>query len=359
MNSQRSIPGFKQFRMDGCLSYLVFDRETRDTLVVDPHLQMMEDYRSYIAENRLKPRVALDTHTHADHLSATHLFRDEYGSQIAMLEATRSQRVTRKLKHQDVLEIGKMKFQVLATPGHTPDSLCVYGSGMVFTGDTLLIGVSGRTDFAGADPAKQWEGLHQILEKLPAETLVFPGHDYSDLLFSILGVERKKNQHWLIPSLQEYVAAKSAERILTENEDVKKRLHFNIEQKPEAPQMEGPSGGTACGIQRNDVDRSASINVEKFHLKLKENAPGQLYWDVREQDEFDQGHAPGMQNIPLSEVGFYLSEVAQAKRIYVSCLSGRRSTMVTKTLSYLGIENPINVIGGYKAWVAAGLPIQR
>src|SRR5207244_2762197 len=134
----------------------------------DPQLPLMADYREFIAAHGLKILYALDTHIHADHLSATHLFRSEFGSKIGMSAATRSERPDLKLEHGTRLKIGALELEMLATPGHTPDSASyvIRSAGLpaaVFTGDTLFIGGSGRTDFPGADPIAQFKSIHEVL----------------------------------------------------------------------------------------------------------------------------------------------------------------------------------------------------
>jgi rhodanese-related sulfurtransferase len=102
----------------------------------------------------------------------------------------------------------------------------------------------------------------------------------------------------------------------------------------------------------------ATINVEKYALKMKERAPGVHFLDVREPDEFRAGHMPGAVNYPLSELALHLEELARYKRIYVSCQAGRRSGPAARTLDYLGFPDVVNVSGGFKAWENAGLPVE-
>jgi glyoxylase-like metal-dependent hydrolase (beta-lactamase superfamily II)/rhodanese-related sulfurtransferase len=349
--------GLKHFRQDGCLSYLIFDPETREAALIDPNAELMADYREAIAEARLKVLFALDTHTHADHFSGSHLFRDEYGAGIAMSTHSRSARVTLRLANGDLLKVGKVEVSALETPGHTLDSMCfLVRSGelsMVFTGDTLFIGSSGRTDFPGADPAQQWETFHRVLEALPASTLVYPGHDYSDLLFSTLGTERRKNPHWNM-ARDEFIAFKRSEQIPNPDSEIQKRIAYNFEAHPTLQPVRGAGAATACGKASSEPDRAASIGVDKYKHKLEEKSDGTRFVDVREAYEFREGHMPGAENIPLSELGLRLPELSRAQRIYVSCLSGRRSSMAARTLAYLELPDVVNVTGGFKAWIKAG-----
>jgi glyoxylase-like metal-dependent hydrolase (beta-lactamase superfamily II)/rhodanese-related sulfurtransferase len=357
------MTGLKQFRQEGCLSYLIFDRASREAAVIDPHMDLMEDYRSYIAEHGLKLRYALDTHIHADHYSATHLFQSEYGAsgcKTGMSHRTQSERPVIRLKNHDKLKLNNLEIEVLETPGHTPDSVCYFADGVVFTGDTLLIGATGRTDFPGSDPAMQWDSLHQILAKLDDKTVVFPGHDYNSLIFSLMGVEKRTNPHLKMEDRAAFVAMKKAECIPHLSDEVQARVRFNQAASPAPVESGGAAGGaTACGVANLEQSRVATINVEKYSHKLGEKLEGNLFIDVREEEEFTEGHMPGARNIPLSELGFHLSELLGASRVYLSCLSGRRSEMATKTLNHIGHSDAVNVAGGIKAWKNAGLPVTR
>ena len=359
--SYQTKVGLKQFRNEGCLSYFFFDPVSRSAALIDPHPQLMEEYRNYISENGLKLLCTLDTHTHADHFSATHLLRGEYGCAIAMSERTSSLRPTRKLRDREKMELGELSLEVLDTPGHTPDSVCYYFSGfssaLVFTGDTLFIGSSGRTDFPGADAKAQWHSIHEVLGKLPGNTVVLPGHDYADLVFSTIETESRKNAHWLIADLEQFIKMKNAEILEGGGDGMKVRIEFNRAANPPMMQ-EGAGAGMACGVAPADGGRMASINIEKYSHKLEERAPGTTFLDVRETEEFQAAHIPGASNIPISELGLHLKELSSKKRIYVNCLGGGRSSRATKTLTYLGLADVVNVSGGFKAWSQAGLPTE-
>lgn len=351
--------GIKQFRTEGCISYLVFDQAEKKAALIDPHLEFMAEYRDYLASGGLKLIWVLDTHVHADHASATHLISREFKVPVIMSKSSTSKRVTRPVSHGDVLELGGLKFRVLDTPGHTPDSISIEGEGLVFTGDTLLIGASGRTDFGGSDPSAEWNSIREVLGKLLDATLVLPGHDYSDLLFSTIGNEKKKNSHWNFPSEKNFVAMKLEERIDRPSEEIKKILDFNLSTDPGPVSMGATANVTFCGKSMGEVGPYAAISVEKYEVKLKEKSPQISFLDVREPDEFRAGHIPGVENIPLSEIGIRLQELLSKKRIYVSCKSGGRSQWAAKTLCYLGHPDIVNVTGGLQAWMNRGLSVDK
>lgn len=340
------------------MSYVFFDPQSRQAAVIDPRMDLVDEYRSFMAERGLKPVIALDTHTHADHFSATHILR-ESGAEIGVYAGSRSQRATRKLSHGETVAVGAYSLKTLYTPGHTDDSISFAGEGVVFTGDTLLIGSTGRTDFPTADPGAQFDSLHRVLAELPESTIVFPGHDYSDLLFSTIGVEKAKNSHWKITSREAFIKAKKDEKLHTLSEDVKKRVEFNLSSAPSGYVNDIASAAACCATALPDAASVGSINVEKFAHKITDRAPGIGFIDVREPDEFAEAHIAHLKNIPLSELAQHLQQLRALRRVYVSCLSGRRSLLAANTLSYVGLNDVVNVTGGFKAWQNAGLPVMR
>jgi glyoxylase-like metal-dependent hydrolase (beta-lactamase superfamily II)/rhodanese-related sulfurtransferase len=357
--------GLRQFRNEGCQSYIIFDSNSRACAVIDPQISFMPDYRDFIASQRLKPVYALDTHIHADHLSATHLFRAEFGAKVAMAAGTKSERPDTRLEHGQKITVGTLEIQALATPGHTPDScsFVVSRAGSparaVFTGDTLFIGGSGRTDFPGADAAQQFSSIHDVLGKLREDTLVYPGHDYGDFLFSTIGVESRRNPHWAIRTPAEFEALKGSEKIVNPEGAVRKMVEFNMHRNPPGPADAGSGPCTACGAPVGDGDRVATISVEKLQAKMDKPEAGTAFIDVREPEEFAEGHLPGAVNIPLGELGLHLDELSKLHRCYLSCERGGRSILAAKTLSYLGVPGAVNVTGGFLAWQNAGHRVEK
>lgn len=359
MAVDRPLPGVKHFNHEGCVSYIFFDPSNGAAAVIDPRADMMDEYREFIAANRLKPVIAIDTHVHADHYSGTHFFAQEYRAEIGLSIRSESRRSARRLSHGDLVKIGTLSLECLETPGHTGDSACFYGNGMVFTGDTLLISSSGRTDFPSANPGVQWRSLREILGALPDGTLVFPGHDYDGLVCSAIGIEKEKNPHWLVPTVEEFVTMKNAEQIPAPLEEIRKRVEFNLAENPVAEFTGSAAACTACGAPKTRDSAVASINVEKLASKIQDKPEGCLFLDVREREEFRQGHLPASENIPLSEIGLHFERLREARRLYFVCLSGTRSLTAAKTVSYWGCPDAVNVSGGYRAWLRAGLQIEK
>lgn len=360
--------GLKQFRSEGCLSYALWDGSTRDAIFVDPRVERMDEYRAFVVERQLKPVAAVDTHLHADHFSATHLFAREYGAQIAMSGQAAGERVTLRLGTGDRLRAGGIELEAIPAPGHSPEGLVLFGAGLAFTGDTLLCGTCGRSDLPGGNATALWGSLQEILRRVPDSTVILPSHaviedmrsaaDSQGLVFSTMATERRLNPQ-LMAAREQFEEMKRAERIPGPAEEIRLRVNTNALVAPAGELRDSASGVLNGAALDRSAPSVASISVDKFSQKLKSGISGALLIDVREPEEFDAGRIPGSRNVPLSEVCLILDELRSAKRIYVSCHSGRRSLLVAKTLAYVGLIDVVNLSGGYQAWVQAGYSVSK
>jgi glyoxylase-like metal-dependent hydrolase (beta-lactamase superfamily II)/rhodanese-related sulfurtransferase len=362
----RTPVGLKQIRDDGCLTYLLWDRATRDALVVDPSFGALGELREALQENSLKLVAIIETHTHADHPSSSHSLRQETGAKVVMGRGTTSARADWLVSTGDAIAFGTQVLKVLETPGHTPDSICLlhFGEGdrtvFAFTGDTVMIGSTGRTDFPSADPAALFRSLRLLEDQLLPQTRIFPAHDYSELIFSLWGVEKSHNPQVAERHESSFVALKREESLAVMTSEVLQLIEFNLSADPgEIPRTGTASGVAACGSALPNIERVPAISVQKYAPKLDSRARGELYIDVRESAEFTAGHISGTENIPLSELALHWDRLAGAKKIYLSCQSGRRSQMAARTLDRLGLTGVVNVSGGYQAWSNAGLPVEK
>ncbi len=352
-----SACGLKQFRADACLSYCVYDGQNGDAILVDPHLELMGDYRSYLAERKLKLVQIVETHTHSDHFSCSHWLAREYSVDIAMSQFTKSARATRKLAQGQKLQLGQKTFEVLVTPGHSADAICLWGEGILLSGDTLLIGGSGRVTAPGADGTALFRSLQSLI--LKPDCLVFPGHDSQGYLFSTMASERAKNPHLRAKDDKEFAALKLEESTSAPYEDVENKVLFNESREPREDVRTDPGKNVHCIHAEISREPVGQISVEKFALKLKKKDPKHAFIDVREPEELQQAAIVGLRNIPVSELGFHVDELKEFERVYLSCRSGMRSQHAAQTLSRVGLKDIVNVEGGIKAWVQAGLSIRK
>ena len=186
-------------------TYLVGRRSGGEALLIDPVLEQVPRYLDVLRHLDLKLTKAVDTHLHADHVTGLGKLRRMTGCRTAMAAPTRCTPVDIRLRDGELIKVDGLALRAVHTPGHTPDSLCLVMRDRVFTGDTLLIGATGRTDFQGGDAAAQHDALFNRLLTMPDETLVYPGHDYKGRWVSSIGEERRSNPRLQAPTREAYV----------------------------------------------------------------------------------------------------------------------------------------------------------
>lgn len=353
-----SHPILKIISSDGCQSYLIGCPATRDCLLVDPKVGQEGVYTAMIDHYGLKLAAVLDTHTHADHLSATTKFMGA-GVPLWMSGTTEVQRQHHALEHGQEVALGELRFQVIAVPGHTPDSIALFGHGMVVTGDSLFIGGLARADFVGSDPELLYDSVRSRLLCLPGETLVLPGHGYNDLLFSTIDCERELNPCLRFEDGAAYAASLNTRPGAGNSPAVDANLSLNLHASPDLP--ESPGNVAACcaspgGTAAVAIDEVPAADARQILADL--GGAGQ-WVDVRDPHEYESGRIPGTTNIPLSELGFHLPRLRDHDPLYLSCRSGVRSMTAAKTLQRLGVAmHPVNIGGGILAWQNQGFPIE-
>src|SRR3989440_8048260 len=186
-------------------SYLLASRPGGEALIIDPVLEKVDRYIQLVRELDLKLVKAVDTHVHADHITGLGALRDRTHCITVMGEHSKVDVVSMRVADGDQLQIEGVDLDVLYTPGHTDDSYSFLMGDRVFTGDSLLIRGTGRTDFQNGDPRAQYESIFGRLLKLPDETLVFPAHDYKGDTVSTIGEEKAFNPRLKVKSVDEYV----------------------------------------------------------------------------------------------------------------------------------------------------------
>jgi len=187
------------------LTYLITDEETKEALLIDPVITHLEAYIAMLEANGYKLKYSLETHVHADHITASGLLRKRLSAETAMSQLCGAISADIQLNDGDVLVLGKQKINVLATPGHTAGSLSFLWNERLFSGDSLLINGCGRTDFQGGDAVALYNGIQNKIFSLPDETLIYPGHDYNGRRVSSVAQEKLTNPRLAGKSLQEFV----------------------------------------------------------------------------------------------------------------------------------------------------------
>ncbi len=333
-----------------CRSYLLV--AGRACALVDPVRERLETYRAMLAGRDLKLELVLETHTHADHMMMSRAALQSLGAPCVMHEASPSPLVTRHVRHGDVLSLGGESIEVLHTPGHTPDSVSYRVEGAVLTGDTLLIGGSGRTDLQGGDAGAQFDAVTRLLFALPEDTVVWPAHDYRGRTSSTIGTERRDNPRFAGVTREGYVA-KMRSLGLPMPDRIQQALQVN------------QSGFECSEVVFPEVaalGELAALDPADVAARLASAAPPILL-DVREPEEFvgELGHVRGSLLVPLDALEHRLPKLAGYvdRDLVVVCRAGARSASAGAMLRRAGFGRVFNLRGGMLAWVAAGLPVER
>jgi sulfur dioxygenase len=187
-------------------TYLLGSRAGGEALLIDPVLEHVDEYVELVTQLDLRLVLALDTHVHADHITALGSLRDRVGCPTMMGERSKANCVSVRVRDNETLDIDGVKLTGFFTPGHTDDSFSFVMRDRVFTGDTLLIRGTGRTDFQNGDPYAAYDSLFNRLLKLPNETLVYPAHDYKGQTVSTIAEERRWNPRLQVGCADEYAA---------------------------------------------------------------------------------------------------------------------------------------------------------
>ncbi len=194
---------FDQIRSSGCLSYILGCKQDKVCVVIDPEIDKADDYVELARFFGSTILYAIDTHTHADHNSACKIMRERHGIRVVMHRATDAPYIDLRVDDGQEINFGQLSLNVIYTPGHTQDAMCLLFRDRIFTGDTLLIGGCGRTDLPGGNAEKQYDSLSK-LKALGDQIRVYPGHDYREAV-STLGDEKQNNPRLQIASKEEFI----------------------------------------------------------------------------------------------------------------------------------------------------------
>ncbi len=185
-------------------TYLVADGINSEAIIIDPVDTKIEQYMRLLKELNLKLKYVFDTHVHADHITAAGKLRELTNCTTLLGEATGATCVSKTVCDGEKIQVGAIEFTVLETPGHTQDSFCLYTAGMVFTGDTLFVRGTGRTDFQAGNPIDQYNSIINKLFTLPETTIVYPGHDYNGNTCTTIWEEKNFNPRLAGKTVEEF-----------------------------------------------------------------------------------------------------------------------------------------------------------
>ena len=185
-------------------TYLIASAKGREAFIIDPVLENIEEYIILLNEFDLKLVKVIDTHIHADHITGASALRERTKCVTIMGDHTPADTVEIKVKDEEIIKLDQLEIKALHTPGHTSDSFSFLMNNYLFSGDTLLINGTGRTDFQNGSAKDAYHSIFNKLLKLPEETILCPGHDYNGKKMSTIGNEKKFNPRLQVGSENEY-----------------------------------------------------------------------------------------------------------------------------------------------------------
>jgi glyoxylase-like metal-dependent hydrolase (beta-lactamase superfamily II)/rhodanese-related sulfurtransferase len=345
---------FEQIRSGGCLSYLIGCPDTHNAIIVDPHSSQTDHYLAIAARDGLHIQYILDTHTHADHFSSSQKLGKQLGVPVIMHRSSVAPFVTMPVDDGETIIVGKLRLRVMYTPGHTSDSICLVLPDRVLTGDTLLIGGTGRTDLPSGDPYQLYDSLFKKLLKLPSEFNVYPAHDYKNQVTSTLAQEIASNPRLQKKERNEFIEQMHAL-------DLKMPAHLT-----EALRTNRSGGKTVEQMIADAATRISFMSLEEVRRHIDTNHTGDgmqnnlIILDVREKDAYQEGHIPGAINIPRGQLELRINDALPdpTQRVLVYCELGKISTLSAAMLQDMGFRRAIALDGGIRMWKEANYPLE-
>ena len=339
---------FEQIATGGCQSYLIGCADTCAAALIDPEASQVDRYLALAARDGLRIRFVIDTHTHADHFSATRQLAKHLGVPTVMHRASPALTVDMRVDDGELLVVGKLRVQVLHTPGHTPDSMCLVVEDRLFSGDTLLIGATGRTDLPGGDPEALYDSLFNRVLKLDPALEVYPAHDYKGRGHSTLGEEIANNPRLAKQDRGAFVA-------MMKSLDLGMPRHIT-----EALRTNMSGGKTVAQLLADAAATVPFMSLAELKARVEAAEDDLIVLDVREKDAYQAGHVPGARSLPRGQLELRVNQELPdpTRRILACCELGQISTLAAATLREMGFQRAVALDGGMKAWREAGYPVQ-
>jgi glyoxylase-like metal-dependent hydrolase (beta-lactamase superfamily II)/rhodanese-related sulfurtransferase len=341
---------FRQlFDAESCTyTYLLAGAPGGEAVLIDPVLERIDLYLRLLSDLGLTLAKAADTHVHADHRTALGALRDRTRCITIMGEKSSVDVVSMRVREGDAIEVEGVRLDVLYTPGHTDCSYSFVMPDRVFTGDTLLIRGTGRTDFQNGDPYAAYDSIFGKLLALPDETQVFPGHDYKGETSSTIGEERAHNPRLQVKSAREYAELMGS-------------LHLA---DPKQMDVAVPYNRRIGADQRAGAGQAVTA---RDALDLV-GRPGVVFVDLREAAERARtGEIPGSLHAPYRDLPGLLApggllrhaagSAGSGARLLFYCAFGERSALAVAAAVEQGIAPVGHLVGGIEAWRQAGGPL--
>lgn len=330
-------------------TYLIASKYGGEALIIDPVLDNVDHYLCLLRELDLKLVKAIDTHVHADHITGLGPLRNHTKCITIMGKQSAVDVVAVRVTDGDIVDIDGINLNVIYTPGHTDDSYSFYSGDRVFTGDTLLIRGTGRTDFQKGDPRAQYDSLFNKLLKLPEDTLVYPAHDYKGNTVSTIAEEKKFNPRLQVTSADEYA-------------DIMNNLKLA---NPEMMDIAVPAN-LKVGINQNKLTAMGMGVTYKDKESLDFNADT-VFVDLRDISERVKNsvipgsiHAPYgnlEKNLKVDGTLYHLAKKSENKVVFY-CAFGERSAIAVMEARSAGFNCSFHLTGGVNEWKKSGGPVE-
>lgn len=339
---------FEELKSGGCRGYLLACEATCAGVLVDPELSQMDRILALLEKSGTRLHYIVDTHTHADHFSATHELARQLGVPTVMHSAGAAPYVDVRVDDGETLIAGQLKLRVLHTPGHTADSISLVLPDRVLTGDTLLRLATGRTDLPSGNAEDLYHSLFDTLLRLDDSLAVYPGHNYKDLPVTTIAQERAQNPRLQQRDKSAFVAQMQALSLAMPD-------HLT-----EALRTNRTGGKTVAQLLDEAARQIAFMSMEDVLARSAPGAAELVVLDVRERDAFDAGHIPGARHVPRGQLEIRIDQVLPdpSARVVTCCEFGKISTLAAATLRSMGFNRTVALDGGMKAWREAGYPIE-
>ena len=316
----------------GCRTYWIVEPESGEALVLDPHLDFVDRIVGEANQAGWAVRYIVDSHTHADHPSGAHALAGRLdGAARVAHEASSHAGVTRHPADGDELTLGSAKLVIRHAPGHTPDHIVLVADGVLFSGDTLLIGAVARTDFLGGDAGTLYDSIHRVIADLDDDCRIFPGHDYAGRIVTRLGDERANNPWLQIDDRAAFVAA------LTAN-----------------PPPRPANMDDLLRLNREGTEIPGRVSAATVKQAVAAGGARSVL-DVRTDAEVAEQRIPGGRHIPLDQLAARVEEVrAMPAPRLILCRSGKRAQAAQELLAGAGVRGTSVIDGGILAYAEAG-----
>lgn len=339
---------FEEIRAGGCCSYVMACADTCAGVIVDPEISQLDRTLGLVSKLGIRVHYVIDTHTHADHFTASLELARRLGIPRVMYRASIAPDVDVRIDDGEMLIAGRLRIRAIHTPGHTEDSISLVLPDRVLTGDTLLRGATGRTDLPTGDPDALYDSLFGRLLRLDDGLAVYPGHNYKNVPVSTIGEENATN-----PRLQKRERAAFVEQMRALNIGMPDHL-------TEALRTNRTGGKTVAQLLEEAAQRIAFMSMDEVRERVSAGGNGLTVLDVRERDAYDAGHVPGALHVPRGQLEIRIDSVLPdpTVRVVTCCEFGKISTLAADTLRTMGFPRAVALDGGMKAWREAGFPLE-